>query len=169
MEERVDALSVLAAARRIEAFGIRFYERFSECTRDENGAALLRGLARDERQHLEHVEREMRRLEPDREPASVVPSRSLLGIEPEKAFPFPSDRCLTLQDEIEALEIGIKVEISSVTMYRDASLLVDEPGVKQLLQRLTGIEEGHRLLLEHNMQMLRDQGVWYGYSPILEG
>ena len=169
MAESVDVLGILAAARQIEVFGIEFYRRFSECVEDENGSALLRGLGRDEEQHKEHVEREMRRLAPDRDPAEVDPGRSLLGIVPEKAFPFPPDRCMTLEDEIKALEVGIQVEVSSVKMYRGAALMVEEPGVKRLLEKLTGIEEGHRKLLEESMQLLRDKGAWYGYSPILEG
>ncbi len=169
MTESVDVLGILAAARQIELFGIEFYRRFSECVNDENGAALLRGLKRDEEQHLGHVEREMRRVAPEREPADVVPGRSLLGIVPEKAFPFPPDRCMTLEDDIKAMEVGIQVEISSVKMYRGAALMVEEPGVKRLLEKLTSIEEGHRKLLEDSMQLLRDKGAWYGYSPILEG
>lgn len=169
MAESVDVLGILAAARQIEVFGIEFYRRFSECVRDENGSALLRGLGRDEEQHKEHVEREMRRVAPDKDPADVAPGRSLLGIVPEKAFPFPPDRCMTLEDEIKALEVGIKVEISSAKMYRGAALMVEEPGVRRLLERLTGIEEGHRKLLEDSMTLLRDKGAWYGYTPILEG
>ncbi len=165
----VETLAILAAALRIEEFGIQFYRRFSECVGDENGSALLRGLGRDEEQHKEQVEREMRRVAPDRDPAEVAPGRSLLGIVPEKAFPFPPDRCLTLEDEIKALEVGIQVEMSSINMYREAALMVEEPGVKRLLQRLTEIEDGHRKLLEESMQLLRDKGAWYGYTPILEG
>jgi len=48
-------------------------------------------------------------------------------------------------------------------------MMVEEPGVKRLLQKLTDIEDGHRKLLEESMQLLRDKGAWYGYSPILEG
>jgi rubrerythrin len=169
MAESVDVLGILAAARQFEVFGIEFYRRFSECVSDENGSALLRGLGRDEEQHKEHVEREMRRVAPDKDPADVSPGRSLLGIVPEKAFPFPPDRCMALEDEIKALEVGIQVEISSAKMYRGAALLVEEPGVKHLLEKLTGIEEGHRKLLEQSMHLLRDKGAWYGYSPILEG
>lgn len=169
MTESVDVLGILAAARQIELFGIEFYRRFSECVSDENGAALLRGLGRDEEQHREHVEREMRRVAPDKDPKDVVPGRALLGIVPEKAFPFPPDRCMNLEDEIKALEVGIQVEISSTKMYRGAAMMVEEPGVKRLLQKLTEIEDGHRKLLEESMQLLRDKGAWYGYSPLLEG
>jgi rubrerythrin len=169
MTENVDVLGILAAARQIEVFGIDFYRRFSECVKDENGSALLRGLGRDEERHKEHLEKEMRRRAPDRDPGEVSPGRALLGIVPDKAFPFPPDRCMTLEDEIRALEIGIQVEISSAKMYRGAALMVEEPGVKRLLDKLTAIEDGHRKLLEESMQLLRDKGAWYGYSPILEG
>lgn len=169
MVNRLDPLAVLAAARHIEEFGIEFYRRFSECVGEEKGAALLRGLARDEVQHKEVIDKEMRRISPDTDPATVAPDRSLLGIVPGKAFPFPTDRCLALDDEIKALEIGIQVEIGSIEMYRDAASMVEETEVKGLLERLTHIEEGHRALLEENIYMLRNEGAWYGYSPILEG
>jgi rubrerythrin len=169
MTDSTDILGILAAARRIEEFGIEFYRRFSECTGDETGAALLRGLGRDEEGHKAMVEEEMRRLAPALDPASVPPAPSALGIAPEKAFPFPPDRCMALEDELRALEIGIQVEESSSDMYRRAALSVEEPRVRLLLERLAGIEEGHRRLLEESMYMLRTQGAWYGYTPILEG
>ncbi len=162
-------LSILAAALSIEEYGIEFYRRFSECAREEKGAALLRGLARDEAQHKEYIEKEMRRIAPGADPAEVRPAQPLLGIVPEAAFPFPTDRCLTLEDEINALEIGIRVEIRSIEMYRGAAFVVEEPGVKGLLIKLASIEEGHQKLLEENLYMLRNEGAWYGYTPILEG
>ncbi len=167
--DEVDVMGILSAARQIEIFGIEFYRRFSQCAREERGAALLRGLGRDEEHHKEYVEREMRRISPGTDPASVPPARSYLGILPEEVFPFPPERCMSLEDEIAALEVGIRVEESSVRMYTEAAQKVDEPGVKALLTKLTGIEEGHRKLLEDNMYMLRNEGAWYGYTPILEG
>lgn len=169
LEGEDKVLSVLASALRIEEFGIEFYRRFSECAREENGAALLRGLARDEVQHKEHIEKEMRRIAPDADLEKVRPSESLLGIVPEKAFPFPPDRCMTMEDEIKALEMGIKVEIGSVEMYRNAAIQVTEPSTHDLLEKLTHVEEGHRKLLEDNLYLLQNEGAWYGYSPILEG
>jgi rubrerythrin len=169
MTEKLDPMNVLAAARQIEVFGIEFYRRFSECVREENGAALLRGLERDEIHHKEFIEKEMRRLAPSADPAMVRPGLPIEGIVPERAFPFPPDRCLSLENEIEALKVGIQVEMSSVAMYREAALRVDEPGVKTLLEKLTHVEEGHRKLLEDNMYLLENEGAWYGYSPILEG
>ncbi|MCX6651621.1 MAG: ferritin family protein [Methanomassiliicoccales archaeon] len=162
-------LSILAAALSVEEFGIGFYHRFNECVRDEKGAALLRGLARDEVQHKEHVLREMRRIAPGTDPSTVRPSMSLLGVAPEIAFRFPPDSCLALEDEIAAMETGINVEVNSIEMYRNAVVMVEDVGAKALLERLTHIEEGHRELLEKNLDLLRDEGAWYGYSPILEG
>jgi rubrerythrin len=169
MTERLDPMNVLAAARQIEVFGIEFYRRFSECVREENGAALLRGLERDEVHHKEFIEKEMRRLVPSIDPAIAEPGLSLEGLVPDRVFQFPSDRCLSLEDEVKALEVGIQVEISSVAMYREAALRVDDPGVKALLEKLTHVEEGHRKQLEDNMYLLKNEGAWYGYSPILEG
>ncbi|MDD1772216.1 MAG: ferritin family protein [Methanomassiliicoccales archaeon] len=165
----LDTMAILAAARRIEEFGIKFYQRFSECAREEKGAALLRGLARDEMMHLQHIEHEMRRISPGMDPARVAPAASMMGIAPEAAFPFPPDNCITLEDEVAAMETGINVEIASVKMYKGAVRMVSDPGAKALLERLSHIEEGHRDLLEKNLQLLKEEGAWYGYTPILEG
>jgi len=162
-------MEILASARRIEEFGIEFYRRFSECAREEKGAALLRGLARDEKAHLRHVEDEMRRIAPGIEPSSIRPSGSVLGIDPAAAFPSPPERCLTVDDEMVAMETGIKVEIASIKMYERAAEMVSDPGTRKLLERLSRIEEGHRDLLKKNLQLLKDEGAWYGYTPILEG
>lgn len=164
-----NTMEILAAARRIEEFGIKFYQRFSECAREERGAALLRGLARDEMMHLQHIENEMRRISPGTDLADVSPAESLLGIAPEAAFPFPTGNCMTLEGEIAAMETGIQVEIASVKMYKRSVKMVDEPGAKGLLERLSHIEERHRNLLERNLELLKDEGAWYGYTPILEG
>ncbi len=162
-------MEILASARRIEEFGIEFYRRFSECAREEKGAALLRGLARDEKAHLQHVEDEMRRIAPGTEPSSVCPNGSVLGIDPAAAFPFPPERCLTVDDEVVAMETGIKVEIEELGTDPMSNKIAVEFNAKSPSLDVTRIEEGHRDLLNKNLQLLKDEGAWYGYTPILEG
>ena len=166
----ISALSILAAARQIEIFGIQFYSKVATCVEDENGKALMRSLGADERTHKETIEEVMEHLSPGLDLDSVEPEKQFLDILPEKVFPFPPEgACLTVADEIRAVNIGLDVEIASVKMYQEASAMVDDLRIKNILITLTRIEEKHKILLESSLMLLKTDGSWYAYTPILEG
>ena len=166
----VTALSILAAARQIEIFGIQFYSKLATCVADENGKALMRSLGADERTHKETIEEVMMHLSPGLDLDEVEPEKDLLNILPKRVFPFPPEgACLTVKDEIQAVQIGLDVEISSIRMYQDASAMVDDARIRNILITLTKIEDKHRILLESSLHMLKTEGNWYAYTPILEG
>jgi rubrerythrin len=163
-------LSVLYAAVAIEEFGIQFYRGLEGCVKDDTGKALMRGLARDELGHKEIIEKEIERISRGLDVSGVQASKRYLGVIPDKVFPFMERNvCLTIKEEIQALEVGIDVEKRSIQMYDEAAQSATEPGVKERLTQLSGIEQGHLKLLQDNVHMLRLEGSWYGYSPILEG
>jgi rubrerythrin len=165
----ITALSILAAARQIEIFGIQFYSKLATCVADENGKALMRSLGADERTHKETIEEVMMHLHPGLDLDQVEPEKELLEILPKKVFPFPPEgACLTVKDEIRAVQIGVDVEIASVKMYQDASSMVRDLRVKNILITLTKIEEKHKILLESSLMMLKTDGSWYAYTPILD-
>ena len=74
-----------------------------------------------------------------------------------------------LQDEIAALEKGLEVERKSIAMYIEAEEKTDDPELKKTLLSLANWEVTHRNLLEENLRLLKLEGAWYGYGPILEG
>ncbi len=166
----VTVLSVLSAARQIEIFGIDFYSKVATCVADENGKALMRSLGADERAHKETIEEVMQHLAPGADLDGIEPEKDILDILPKKVFPFPPEgTCLTVNDEIRAVQIGLDVEIASVKMYQDAASKVNDPKIRNILVTLTGIEEKHKMLLESSLMMLKTDGSWYAYTPILEG
>jgi rubrerythrin len=166
----ITVLSILAAARQIEIFGIQFYSKVATCVVDENGKALMRSLGADERTHKETIEEMMQHLSPGLDLDEVEPAKEFLDILPSKVFPFPPEgTCLTVNDEIRAVNIGIDVEKASVKMYQEASAMVDDLRIKNILITLTQIEEKHKILLESSLMMLKTEGSWYAYTPILDG
>jgi rubrerythrin len=166
----ITTLSILSAARQIEIFGIQFYSKVATCVADENGKALMRSLGADERTHKETIEEVMRHLAPGADLDGIEPEKGILDIIPKKVFPFPPEgACLTVKDEIRAVQIGLDVEIASVKMYQDAANMVEDPRVRNILVTLTKIEEKHKILLESSLLMLKTDGSWYAYTPILEG
>lgn len=163
-----EQLSILQAAVEIEEFGIRFYGRLEQCVAEEEGKALMRSLARDEGKHKEIILAEMARIR--RGNAEVRPDRRYADIIPERVFAsLPEGRCLTVKEEIQALQIGMDVERKSIEMYEKAAANASMPEVRATLKKLAHIEEGHLKLLEDNAYQLRMEGSWYGYTPLLEG
>lgn len=166
-DERV---TILLAAIAVEEFGVDYYGRLAKCIPEPAGKALMKSLARDEEGHRRKIEAELVKVLEGTAVSTAASSKEILGIVPSGPFPFPDkDNCLLLEDEIKALEIGIEVEKRSIEMYYNAAGRVSDRKLRELLVMLQGIEEGHLRLLEENMHMLRTDGAWYGYSPILEG
>ena len=163
------SVAVLKTALEIEEFGIQFYSSLAKCVTDRKGAALLRSLGNDEKEHKVIVEKEIARLAQTRDVTWVQPLREYLRILPERVFTPPPDSCLTLSDEMRALETGIEVEENSIRMYSESLSKVQEAGVKRTLETLANWEGTHKKLLEENLRLLKLEGSWYGYGPILEG
>lgn len=59
-ENKVNLPDILKEAISIEIYGIEYYSIFSDLVDDENAKSLLRGLARDEGEHRELLEKETR-------------------------------------------------------------------------------------------------------------
>jgi rubrerythrin len=163
-------LDVLNAALMIEEFGIEFYHRLEECVGEEDGKALMRSLARDEAHHKQLILGEISRVTKGKPNANDEVDLRKYGIDPSKVFQsLPKDRCLTLKEEIEALNIGMEVERNSIKMYAGATKIAVHADVKERLLQLENIEKWHLKLLEDNAHTLKTEGSWYGYTPILEG
>ena len=47
--------------------------------------------------------------------------------------------------------------------------MVEDLRIRNILITLTKIEEKHKILLESSLNMLKTDGSWYAYTPILEG
>jgi len=163
------SVAVLKTALAIEEFGIKFYTELGECVADEGGRALMRSLGNDEKEHARMIKKEMDRLTSNGKEAKVEPLREYLGILPDSVFVKPKDSCLTLEDEIAALEKGIEVEANSLRMYRDALSKEIDPETRNTVEELARWESRHREILEENLRSLKLGGAWYGYGPILEG
>ncbi len=163
------SISILRAALEIEKFGIEFYHNFSTCVKEARGAALLRSLMEDEKKHKAILEKEIAHFQSKCDASYVQPSPEFLDIVPSRVFIPKQDSCMLLQDEINALEKGLEVEKKSIAMYSEAEEKVDDPRLKGTFRSLANWEVTHRDLLEENLRLLKLDGAWYGYGPILEG
>lgn len=163
-------LGLLAAAIRVEEFGRDFYQRMSECIKDKEGKLILRSLSRDEKEHRAWLTRQIDRIFPGKDVATIRPDPEYADVVPTNVFPdLPKGACLPSKDEIRAVEMAIGVEKASVRMYEEVAGLTGDMELKMMMQRLAQWEKEHQRILEDNLDYLKRGGSWYGYTPILDG
>ncbi len=160
-------LDILKEAISIEIYGMEYYSIFGELVEDENAKSLLKGLARDEGEHREHLEKEYKKLT-----GKPVDIKILDKENREKARQiFPESlEPLGIEETKDVLKLGIRTEERSIELYSNSAKRTDAGGSKELFLRLAVFEKGHKELLEDALYYLDQEGSWYGYSPpTLEG
>jgi len=154
----------IATAIEFERFGVEYYSRLMELVGDERAKLLMKGLAQDEREHAEALERELRR----RGGVAKAPSKEAVRKGLTEIFPERTRRNgIGTDDAIEAVKLAIRTEKRSILFYSKNSK-TKEKGLSKVFKRLEKMEVEHLALLEENLHYLKDDGVWYGYVPLLD-
>jgi rubrerythrin len=170
MEE--ESLEILQKAIEIEVFGLDYYTKLKGAVSDKEGAALMGFLANAEKEHKEYLTNmlgkygaEARKTEIDTLVANILMEESI-----QKIFKglMAKDK-LEVTDAIEAMKLGMEVEARSIDFYRKNAEKTPEQDIATLFNDLSNWEKEHLALLKENLRTLKDEGVWYGYVPILEG
>lgn len=153
---------ILKEAISIEIYGREYYSIFSELVEEENVKSIFRGLARDEGEHKELLEKEYRRIL-----GKAVDIRLLDEENREKArriFPEPLAP-MDIAETKDVLKLGIRTEERSIELYTNSAQKTDIKSSKDLFLKLVHFEEGHKEALEDALYYLEQEGTWYGYSP----
>lgn len=167
-----ESMEILQRAIEIEVFGNHYYNKLSDGVEDKEGKALLTHLANAEEEHKELLEGmlnryggETRKTEIDSLIANILMDEGI-----EKIFKglMKKDKLETI-DAIEALKLGMDVELKSINFYKSNAKKSPESDIVSLFTELSNWEKEHLDLLKENLRTLKDEGVWYGYVPILEG
>lgn len=160
-----DIKEVLAAAIEFERFGQEYYKRFHELVKDEKAGLLMKSLANDEKEHETILTSELAKLGG----SPATPSKELLEKGVAEIFP-PDAKTDTLSkaDTVSAIEVGIGTEQRSIDFYAQQAASAGAPRLRTVFEMLRQMEQGHLELLKENLHHLKDDGVWYGYLPILD-
>lgn len=152
-----EELFVMAAET--ERRGFVYYERLAERVEDPRGSSLFKYLAGQEREHerLFTEGREKFGWVQFTEPLPVIRAEDI----------FVAD-ILESTDEVGATEHAIEVERRTAGLYRTAAEAAGDEALREYLNNLARIEEGHEKLLKDNLESLMSEGAWQGYVPILE-
>ncbi len=170
MKENV--MEILHRAIEIEMFGNYYYNKISKGLEQNEGKAFFKYLANAEKEHmntlgqkLDQYGGEVKKTEIDNVVATI-----LMGEGIEEVFKgLMSKDKLENVDAMEALKLGMEVEARSIDFYKKNAYKSTEADIVNLFTELSDWEKKHLNLLKENLRMLKDEGVWYGYVPILEG
>ena len=166
-ENNLKIPDILKEAISIEIYGMEYYSIFSELVEDENAKSLLRGLARDEEEHREHLEKEYKIL--SGKPVDIKTLDKENRVKARHIFP-ESMEPLGIEETKDVLKLGIRTEERSIELFSNSAKRKDAGESKDLFLKLAGFEKGHKDLLEDALYYLDQGGSWYGYSPpTLEG
>lgn len=155
---------IIATAVEFERFGSEYYTTMMELVSDDKAKLLMKSLAEDEKEHAAVLEKELRKRGAKPKP----PSKETLRKGLKEIFPEGIKKnSIAAKDSIEALKLGIRTEKRSIMFYSKNSN-TKEKGLNLVFKRLERMELGHLALLEENLLYLQDDGVWYGYVPLLD-
>jgi rubrerythrin len=160
-----DVGNILAAAIEFERFGKEYYMRFHELVKDPKAKALMKGLAHDEEEHAELLTEQL-----EATGGSVSgPREDIIENGLEKIFPHRTLKdSIETRDAISAIKLGIETEQRSIDFYAQHARSASGD-LREIFEKLEKMERVHLGLLRENLEHLRDDGMWYGYVPILEG
>jgi rubrerythrin len=159
-----DIKEILATAIEFERFGVEYYATFMGLVKDEKAKPLMSGLSKDEREHETILENELKKLGgKPKKPSKEMIEKGLAEIFPEKI----KKGSIATKDAISALKLGIRTEERSIEFYSKYGAVAG-PRLKEIFDKLEKMERGHKELLEENLRYLKDDGVWYGYVPLLD-
>lgn len=164
-----DITEILLTAIATERYGHEYYIRLSQAIANEEGKAIMIGLARDEKEHEELLAKEYMRVSDKLVPEKIELSTAIGAEAVEKIFSGGEKTWVEAEDVLEALEFGIAIEQKSIDFYSSKGSTTEDEKLRQLFADLVKIEKEHKSLLEENLFHLKQNGSWWGYVPILEG
>lgn len=154
-----DVPSIICGAVRFEEFGMHFYGELARGLEDDKARKLFSFLASEEEDHQKTL-REMRA-------KYVGKGYQEVDFRPEEIFSDPIE-LMKVGDHIGTVEFAIEMENRSIDLYKRGENISQRQDLKDIFQELVKFEQDHLELLEENLRLLKNEGSWYGYNPILD-
>ncbi len=145
------------------------YAGAAQAAVDEVGKSILQLLAEEEKQHLDHLRTVLDRLKrtgrvTDQTLQTVIPSKKAIrgGIGKLKARMSDRVHRPAVGGRLEVLREALEAEIETGSFYKRMVSDLGEEG-QQVFARFVEIEEGHRVLVQAEMDHLAGAGFWFDF------
>ncbi|MFQ5809708.1 MAG: ferritin family protein [Armatimonadota bacterium] len=160
-----DPIGALKFALQLEDNGRAFYMKVAAATEDAMGKKIFRQLAREEIDHKRLLETELARLhaagvrEPERPegPSDLNAATAASGI-----FPALRDAWQIGEGagDADALRVAVGSEENATGFYSKMAEESPEAETRAMYEQLAEMEEGHRKLLQWELDYVLGDGYW---------
>ena len=158
-----DLERILKTAIEVEENGFTTFDKLAEQTQVESGKRMFRQLAKDEIEHREILEKQLKNLTEGAGWQSIHIPKS----EIEKLIPAIRDKQKRTKGEsglgeIDALNTALDLERNTAQFFRNKAEDVDVQGAKELFLRLAEWEDSHFELIMAQLDYVKNTGCWFG-------
>ena len=154
---------VIRTAIKMEGNGIDFYHKAVEKTSHPFGKKMFLSFIEDEKRHLTALRQilaDLKFLDFDQFFQEETPSQKIKNICRQVKNEI-KERIAANPNELEALKIGMDMELESVEFYQTALEKSEDNHQKAFLRRLVEEEKEHLQLLQNTHSYLKDSGDWF--------
>ncbi len=158
-------LMMLSTALDMEEKGKGFYERVVKTTEDKLGRDIFAGLKEDEEKHIERIKKIYGSIKGEKVFTEEwrdlkVGDKDLKSIFSELVAKYGRNAKATTTD-IEAVDIGLDLELKSVKFYEDQLSKAKDEEEKEFIRQMILEEKGHHALLSDLRLYLADPASWF--------
>lgn len=162
----MDKQEIIKTAVQLEKDGQAFYLEAAKASGHEAVREVFVSLAKDEEHHIEWIEKELGVAESARDLNRQTYARV--------KHIFNRDAKAEAQaagKETEPLRRAIKMEQDAARAYTDWAAELDDPGLKDILEKLSDVEKFHERLLENTILYLENPAEFFQQEegPMLDG
>jgi len=166
MKTTKELTEILNKALDLEAEGIRFYNECLSKTKSKGGQEMFKYLAEEEAIHYDKVERMYRRefnkeYEQYRDKNKYPEKES--GVFPQKVAGGSIDG---RSDALDALNIALKVEENSMTLYNVLAKAPHSEKIKKFFGKLLEEEMKHHVILEKEIESVTRTGTFTDFKAV---
>lgn len=160
--------NAIETAIKMETDAIAFYGEAAQKTGYPFGKEMFRGFIKDETRHLKMLQGIFKGLDIAFE--FVRPKETIKTVFSEMKDEM-IQKVKALDDELEAVNIAMKMEKEGYDYYKKAAASADSDKEKELFERLAEEENEHYSILNETYTFLDNTGHWYMYEErgIVEG
>jgi len=157
---------IVKFAIQLEQDGLQMYREFAEKSNDPFGKKTFEGLAEDEGDHIELLQKiygnsdasEIRQIV---EKSKDEPVRQRFKTIFQLAGEEARQRTEADSSDTEAMKIAIDFEKRGYRLYKEAEEKATGEAEKAVFKHLTQMEKHHLELLQHTFDYLNDTANWY--------
>jgi rubrerythrin len=161
-------MNPIETAIKMEQEAIEFYTKCAAKTKNPIGKKMFLSIVEDEQYHIACANNIMRGEEFS--PLEKTPLQDMKTIF-EQNKEAMLQRVTATTDDLEALEIAIKMEEKAVKFYQKAASRASNPAEKAFFECLIKDEEEHFTIFQNTHSFISDSGNWFMWDEhsIVEG